>query len=117
MGVNHIVLSHEQNQHIIILYPAVTFQLCIQALFAREHVAIWPSSRQRIAGRLTLVKQDGVVFLSWQPNCSSNLRGRKKGLDSVTYCPYFLGIIPLYLCCHVALLIFSHIYIVKIRLP
>ena len=53
----------------------IFISLFIQALFAREHVAIWPSSRQRIAGRLTLVKQDGVVFLAWQPNC----RGLKTG--------------------------------------
>ena len=47
-----------------------------QALFTREHVAIWPSSRQHIAGRLILVKQDGVVFLAWQPNCRSLKKGK-----------------------------------------
>ena len=39
-----------------------------QVVFAREQVAVWPSSRQRIPGRLSLVKQCGVVFLTWLPS-------------------------------------------------
>ena len=33
----------------------------------REGVAVWPSKMERILGRLTLVKQQHVMFLAWLP--------------------------------------------------
>jgi hypothetical protein len=37
----------------------------------REGVAIWPSSTRRILGRLSLVKQHGILFISWLPYSST----------------------------------------------
>lgn len=33
----------------------------------REGVAVWPQRKQRIVGRLSLVEQHRVLFLSWMP--------------------------------------------------
>lgn len=39
----------------------------LQVVYLRENVAVWPSSRQCILGRLSLVKQARVLFIAWLP--------------------------------------------------
>lgn len=36
-------------------------------VYVREGVAVWPQRNQRIMGRLSLVQQHRVLFLSWMP--------------------------------------------------
>ena len=33
----------------------------------REGVAVWPTRSERIVGRLSLIRQHRVLFLSWLP--------------------------------------------------
>ncbi|KAJ9533107.1 hypothetical protein QJQ45_018203, partial [Haematococcus lacustris] len=38
-----------------------------EVVFVREGVAVWPERRERIQGRLSLIKQHHVLFLAWLP--------------------------------------------------
>jgi hypothetical protein len=38
-----------------------------EVVYVREAVSVWPTSRKNIDGRLTLIKQDQVMFLAWLP--------------------------------------------------
>jgi hypothetical protein len=50
-----------------------------QIVYKREQVAVWPSMRQRISGRLSLIKQHGVLFVAWLPYSRSNSWNQAKG--------------------------------------
>lgn len=36
-------------------------------VYVREGVAVWPTRSERIVGRLSLIRQHRVLFLSWLP--------------------------------------------------
>jgi len=42
-------------------------------VFVREEVAVYPARSQHITGRLSLVKQHGVLFLAWLPYSAGSL--------------------------------------------
>ena len=44
-----------------------------QVVFVREEVAVYPNRSQHIMGRLSLVKQHGVLFLAWLPYSAGSL--------------------------------------------
>jgi hypothetical protein len=45
----------------------------LQVVFVREEVAVYPNRSQHIMGRLSLVKQHGVLFLAWLPYSRGSL--------------------------------------------
>ena len=38
-----------------------------QVVYTRDGVAVWPTRKQRITGRLSLIKQNSVLFFAWLP--------------------------------------------------
>lgn len=38
-----------------------------QVVYVREGVAVWPTKKQRIMGRLSLIRQQLVMFMAWLP--------------------------------------------------
>eukprot|EP00955_Chlamydomonas_euryale_P023517 248530-Chlamydomonas_euryale.AAC.1 len=48
-----------------------------EVLYQRERVAVWPSASMCILGRVSIVKQCGVVFLAWLPSASSGGGGMR----------------------------------------
>eukprot|EP00887_Chlorella_sp_A99_P005546 scaffold1.g5546.t1 len=50
-------------------------------VFVRDGVAIRPTRSNRILGRLSLIKQHGVLFLAWLPYAPAPLAGAGDGAD------------------------------------
>ena len=42
-------------------------------MYVREGVSVWPTKTERITGRLRLIKQHRVLFLSWLPYSAGGL--------------------------------------------
>ncbi|GAX73867.1 hypothetical protein CEUSTIGMA_g1317.t1 [Chlamydomonas eustigma] len=53
-----------------------------EIVYKREQVAVWPSIRNRIPGRLSLIKQHGVLFIAWLPLGRSDCKHPTKGTSS-----------------------------------
>ncbi len=52
--------------HVVLMWP-------VQVVYVREGIAMWPTKQVRIMGRLSLVKQHCVMFLSWLPYSAGSL--------------------------------------------
>ena len=44
-------------------------------MYVREGVAVWPTKKQRIMGRLSLIRQQLVMFMAWLPYTQASAEG------------------------------------------
>ena len=56
---------------------------CVQVLYVREHVFVWPNKRSRIMGRLSLTLQRHVLFIAWLPYSPSAVHAVRSGSNCV----------------------------------
>eukprot|EP00210_Caulerpa_lentillifera_P003548 g3384.t1 len=59
--------SDEGFDHIQSLLPSFT-----SVLYSKDHVAMFPHKKAKLVGRLSVIKQHSVVFLTWVPSNNGN---------------------------------------------
>lgn len=50
-----------------IMWSLMPLRSRAQVIYVKEAVSVWPTRRETIEGRLTLIKQHQVMFLAWLP--------------------------------------------------